>query len=152
MKQLPVTRRLLLDAVPPEHRAWVDKALITPLNAFLQPVAELLDAGLALSNLNAQVLSRVVTVPSGATNPAACWPVDFESKLDGACVAVLLARVQELDSGKKPTGAALTGTLAAPSWKEIPSPNKVGRSIRIQNQLGLSASTSYQLTWIALGE
>lgn len=63
---LPAIRRLLAEQVPSEDRGWVEETLVRPLNQFIGPVAALVDGGLSIGNLNAQVLSlrEPISVPS----------------------------------------------------------------------------------------
>lgn len=60
---LPGIEKLFSTQVPEEFRPWVEQALILPLNRFLAPTLQLLDGGLTTGNLNAQVLTKTVTVP-----------------------------------------------------------------------------------------
>lgn len=145
MTGLPSTTRLVPDEVPAEHRTWVEKALIVPLNRFLTPVAALLGR-LPTANLNMQVLRRKLTAPSSWTDSDV---LEFASALSGPCVGVWPVSAHILDAA----GQLSTNThgLTLPAWDEKPLQDRTGTKLRITNQPGLAAGSRYEVVWIAFG-
>lgn len=145
---LPPNKDFTSNDVPAESRRWYERALMSPLNEFRRKVHALLDRGLSpSSNLNGQWLSRVVRIPASGT-----WEAqDFTSELRGPARVVLLARAVELDSANAPTTNSV-GTWGVPVWQERSDTNSGTQRIHIVHQTGPSASKSYSVTWLALGE
>lgn len=66
---LPGIRRLTTEKLSEERVRELGEALINPLNRFIEPAAALLDRGLTAGNLNAQVLTKKLTIPTDWTTP-----------------------------------------------------------------------------------
>ncbi|HUR93075.1 MAG TPA: hypothetical protein VMY76_00735 [Gemmatimonadales bacterium] len=148
MARLQDIRRLVADNAPPEHRGWVARALVEPINRLLEPIYAALDRGLSVqANLNAQVLEATFTAPSDWADA----PQDFVSALRGRCIGVQVLRADELDSSGKPSGNN-HGTMGIPDWEEIQPASARAPTIRIRNQTGLTAGQRYRVVWLALGE
>lgn len=144
---LPPDKDFSDETVPAEVRQWFGPALVRPLNEFRRAVSALLAGGLGSSNLNEQVLTRVVRIGSGGT-----WPTDVEfySTLKGRCLGVTVVRAVELDSSNADTTNALA-TWGLPTWQE--RSDSQGRAVlKLLSQSGPAASKSYRVTWIARGE
>jgi hypothetical protein len=148
MARLPDNRRIVADNAPPEHRGWVQRALVEPINRLLEPIYAALDRGLSVrTNMNAQVLEATFIAPSDWAGA----PQDFASTLRGRCLGVQVLRADHLDASGKPTGDN-HGTMGAPDWEEILPASAKAPTIRIRNQTGLTAGVRYRVVWQALGE
>lgn len=66
---LPGIRRLTTEKLSAERVRELGEALLNPLNRFIEPAAALFDRGLTAGNLNAQVLTKKLTIPADWTRP-----------------------------------------------------------------------------------
>lgn len=141
MIDLP-TPRLVLDHVPAEARQWVERALVAPLNRFLQPVADSLKR-IMLAQVNVQVLEHKGLPPSTSS------PVDFPSTLTGSCVGLWPIYCRELLANGG-LGAQVEA-LVSPLWYEVVKSGQSGATIRVTSQQPLSAAVRYVTRWLAIG-
>lgn len=106
---LPGIRRLTTEKLSAERVRELGEALLNPLNRFIEPAAALFDRGLTAGNLNAQVLSKKLTIPedwttptlaTGASSPAAAtvpmWRKTYSGEVEGIGVVTSTGLPQTL--------------------------------------------------------
>lgn len=136
--------RLVVEQVPEAQRPWVEKALIQPLNRFLQPLAEVVKR-VMLSQLNVQVLEYRGYAPTAAN------PADFTSALTGPCLGLVALSARRIESNGLLGDEA--GALTSPSWREVVTPGTRGSTLRVTSQQtdGGGLTAKYAFRWLALG-
>lgn len=146
--------RLTDDHVPPEHRTWVNQALLLPINKVLDLLRNLLNRGISLRvNINAQVIERKFTPPSSDTDYTVQgdWTssrFDSPLTLSGPVLGVQVLGCWTLDGGGHDV-APVSG-LASPSWREVLVQG--GKMFRLMYVPGLSSGVKYRLLLLIWGQ
>lgn len=142
------------DAVPAEHRSWVERVLVVPINRALDVFRALLANGITLqTHVNAQVIDLAFTPPSSSADPfeQLDWSGSrFDTALTtvaGPVVGLQVLGAWTLDSAGH--DAAPVSGLCGPSWKEVVVQGR--KHLRLVYQPGLTSGTRYRLRLLAWG-
>lgn len=147
MIQSAQIEKLTDEHVPPEHRGWVNTAVLLPMNRVLDLIRNLLNRGVSLrTHINAQVIERKFTAPSGSdwTNDKLDTPLN----LSGPVLGVQVLACYTTDGAGHDTGPV--GALPSPTWREAVVERR--RVLRLVFQSGLTPGTAYRLVLVAWGQ
>jgi hypothetical protein len=145
----PPIRKLAPEQVPAEHRKWMERGVLEPLNRFLGSVADALAGGLTSANLRAETVDVKVTIPAdfvaanasdGTPVPADCWPQRFATKF---------AKVAKVDLAQ--AVASDNSLHAGVTFQWMPAVVDKKPAVEIRNATGLVAGKKYTLTFVVYG-
>lgn len=149
MAAVPPIRKLAPEQLPGEHRPWVERAILEPLNRFLVAVADALNGQLTLRNFLAETISVKVTVPSGFTPdteddgtpiPASCFPLTFNTRF-AAPLKVECVQARATDNSLH-SGVTF-------QWENATQDKRP--AVVVRNATGLVAGKTYNLTFVVYG-
>lgn len=146
--------RLHDEAVPPEHRGWVNMALTLPINRVFDLFRALIDRGISLRHhVNAQVVELRLNPPTSSVDitEQLDWSgsrFDTPSTLAGPCLGLQVLQCWTVDSAGH--DVAPVGNLPSPAWREVVLRGK--NHIRLLYQFGLTSGVRYRIVMLAWGQ